>query len=153
MDVSRLITGRPYGGCAILFRKWLSPYITRHAITIKRFCGLTINSNTSKVLLICVYLPSNYNTSQSNDLYLETLGELNGFVNSLTFDKIIIAGGFDVDFSRSNMFKNYLDSFMSVLNLVAVDTQREFDINFTYRRDDDLVHSWPDHILTLSSSL
>ena len=62
MDVSRLITGRPYGGCAILFRKWLSPYITRHAITSKQFCGLTINSNTSKVLLICVYLPSNYNT-------------------------------------------------------------------------------------------
>ena len=96
------------------------------------------------------YLPTNYNSSQSNDYFLETIGELKGYVNSMFFDNLIIAGDFNVDFSRSNVTNRYLNSFMSDLNLVASDVQPKFGIKYTYRRDDGLAFSWPDHVLTLS---
>ena len=150
MDTSSLIRGRPYGGCAILYRKWLAPCITRHELNSNRFCSITIDSNSFKSLLICVYLPTNYNSSQSNDSFLETIGELKGYVNSMFFDNLIIAGDFNVDFSRSNVTNRYLNSFMSDLNLVASDVQPKFGIKYTYRRDDGLAFSWPDHVLTLS---
>ena len=150
MDTSSLIRGTPYGGCAILYRKWLAPCITRHELNSNRFCSITIDSNSFKSLLICVYLPTNYNSSQSNDYFLETIGELKGYVNSMFFDNLIIAGDFNVDFSRSNVTNRYLNSFMSNLNLVASDVQPKFGIKYTYRRDDGLAFSWPDHVLTFS---
>ena len=73
MDDTDLIVGRPYGGCGILFRKSLLTVITRHTSSCRRFCSIPLNIDSYVTLLICVYLPTNYGTSESFDLYLETL--------------------------------------------------------------------------------
>ena len=53
----------------------------------------------STFLLICVYLPTDFQPSSFTD-YLNALGELEGFIDSQSFDHILISGDFNVDFDR-----------------------------------------------------
>ena len=73
MSSTELIAGRPYGGCAILYRKSLSKSLTTLNTASNRFCAISLTCSSTTILLICDYLPPNYGTSQSHDLYLETL--------------------------------------------------------------------------------
>ena len=100
MVTSEFVAGRPYGGCAILYRKSLSNVIKTIKSSSARFCAISLTCSSMLTLLVCVYLPTNYGTSQSHDLYLEVLGELNGFIATQVFDKLVIAGDFNVDFNH-----------------------------------------------------
>ena len=51
--------------------------------------------------MVCVYLPINYGSDASNDEFLYTLGELEGFIESQQFDCLGVAGDFNVDLDRS----------------------------------------------------
>jgi len=95
-----------------------------------------------------VYLPTDYGTST-----LLALGELDGFIDSQSFDHIIIGGDFNVDFNRSSGPLNLLSNFMADHDLVAADCAIQHSIGFTYERDDGYCRSWPDHFLCNSSSL
>ena len=80
---------------------------------------------------------------------METLAELKGFIDSVFFDNIVLAGEFNVDFGRASSFRSLLQSFLDDLNLCSADLSFSHSIDFTYERDDGLVRSWPDHVLTL----
>ena len=68
MDSSILLRGRPFGGCAILFRKSLISSVTMLSTNAKRFCAIRLSDQSGyTVLLICVYLPTEYATSSSHD--------------------------------------------------------------------------------------
>ena len=59
MDSSVLLTGHPFGGCAILFRKSLSSCIAPLCFDSNRFCAIRlIDSCGVSYLLVCVYMPS-----------------------------------------------------------------------------------------------
>ena len=148
MISTEFIAGRPFGGCAILYRKSLSKSISAIKTGSTRFCAISFTHSSISILMICVYLPTNYGTSQSHNLYLEVLGELKGFIDTQVFDNIIIAGDFNVDFSHPGVTCAYLHTLMNDLRLCAVDVFTCFNTEFTYERDDGLVRSWPDHILT-----
>ena len=119
--------------------------------TSKRFCAVSLrlpdlNSNSyHNVLLTNVYLPTDYGTSDSNNAFLEALCELEGFIAAQSFDNLVISGDFNVDFSRNTHNCNLLLSFMHKHNLVCADTSSS--IQYTYVRDDNASHSFPDHIL------
>ena len=142
--VADFVCGRPYGGCAILYRSSLFPSITPFKSTSNRFCALKIQdiSGTS-ILLVNVYMPSQ---SLPAD-YLDTLGVLEGFIESYRCDVVAIVGDFNIDFSRVNLSANYLSGFMASCDLVACDLAYGNFISHTYERDDGSAHSWIDHIL------
>ena len=148
MVSTEFVAGRPFGGCATLYRKSLSKFITTIILFSKRFCAISLTCSSMSILLICVYLPTNYGSSQSHDLYLEVLGELKGFIEAQVFDKVIVAGDFNVDFNHPSITCAYLQALMNDLQLCAVDLLPCYNIHFTYERDDGLAHSWPDHVLT-----
>ena len=117
------------------------------------FCALSLalcgpcGNSILNTLLINVYLPTDYGTSDSNNAFLESLGELDRFISMQSFDNIIICGDFNVHFSQSNHNCVQLLTFMRTYNLVCADLS--CNIEYTYRRDDYTSFSWPDHILTL----
>ena len=150
IDSSRILTGRPYGGCGFLIRNSILNMVTRIDSNSSRFCAISINSNSLVTLLVCVYLPTNYGTHDSDDLFQQTLSEISGFLDSCCYDNVIIAGDFNVDFKRNSSFLSHLQLFMSDLNLTAVDISFAQQIDFTYEHDDGLVRYWPDHVLILS---
>ena len=140
IDSSVVINGRPYGGCGFLVRKSLLNLITRLDILSSRFCALSVCFNSFTALILCVYLPTNYGTIHSDNIFRETLAEIRGFLDSCQYDNVVIAGDFNVDFTQSSNPLSYLKSFMLELNLCAVDLASS-DISFSYERDDGAVRS------------
>ena len=152
MDHSKLLCGRPYGGCAILYRRSLLSCISRLDSPSNRFCAALIRDQLgSSTLILCVYLPFNDGSKESCRDFIITLGELEGFIDRFNADNIIIAGDFNVDFKRSSANCQHLLNFMTDLDLVSVDQSFASVIDYTYSRDDDSAHSWPDHFLTYRS--
>ena len=75
VDDSCVLVGRPYCGCSILYRKSLSSFITPLDSCSDRFCAIKVcDSGGLSILMICVYMPF--------DSYLNTLGEVEGFIDS-----------------------------------------------------------------------
>ena len=79
MDSSILLTGRPFGGCGILYRKSLSSVVRKIFTDSNRLCAISITLNNScdnspfVILLICVYLPTDYSTVASHSAFSESL--------------------------------------------------------------------------------
>ena len=147
MDSSILLHGRPFGGCAMLFRKSLISSVTMLSTNAKRFCAVRLSDQSGySVLLICVYLPTDYGTLSSRDDFLYVIGELEGFINSQSFNSLLIVGDFNADFNRSSPNTTQLISFMEEFNLVSVDLCYRANVQFTYEGSNS--SSWLDHILT-----
>ncbi len=148
---------RPFGGCAILYRKSLTSHIVRLNCPSKRFCALLLTDNVGvSTLLICVYLPFNDGSSGSHNDFLIVLSELEGFIDRHNFDHLLVAGDFNVDFDRNSPVLRHLQNFMSDFHLVSADRPFQSEIQYTYMRDDGCASSWPDHYLcdsSLASSL
>ena len=147
MNSDTLRCGRPYGGCSILYRKSLSSCITLLQSNSDRFCGIRLcDSSGLSYLLVSVYMPTYYDPSCVN-VYLNVLGELEGFIASQGCDVNIIAGDFNVDFDRGGQFAKLLKDFMTGLDLHACDLNFRSSVNYTYERDDCVTQSWLDHVL------
>ena len=72
------------------------------------------------LLIICVYLPSDCAPSSSD--YLNTVGELDGFIESQNANcNTLIVGDFNVDFSRQGSTTQSLQNFLQDNGLAAVD--------------------------------
>ncbi len=100
-----------------------------------------------------VYLPTYYGTSTSYDDFFLTIGELEGFIETQSFDRIIIGGDFNVDFNRPSGRRDILSNFMSDHSLAADDSHYHHSIGLTYERDDGSARSWPDHFLCDSATV
>ena len=140
MDNSELVCGRPYGGCSILYQKSLASCITALGSCSNGFCGVKFNCSSGlSMLLVCVYMPSSSSPSSFSE-YLNTLGELDGFIHSYHSDVVVIVGDFNVDFDRCCQLTNLLCDFMSDHSLCSCDLLFD-DVLFTYKRDDGLCRS------------
>ena len=61
MDSGILLCGHPYGGCGILYRKSLSPYVKTLHTGLNCSCSIKLcDSVGTSFLLICVYLPTDF---------------------------------------------------------------------------------------------
>ena len=144
MDDSILL-GRPYGGCAIIYRKSLAPYVSHLPFPSKRFCALKISFNDISFLCICVYFPTDYHDIHSRDAFVQLLGEIEGFIDSVSFDHLVIGGDFNVDFSVPSTRTSCLSDFVSDKALVCVDQLPASSIEYTYFSDANNSISWLDH--------
>ena len=138
------LLGRPFGGCAILYRKCLTSCIYFLETSSNRFCAVKFCDSTGFTsLLISIYMPADSGPSSYTE-FLNTMGELEGFGNHC--DNVFIVGDFNVNFDRSSSHSKLLCEFMSNRGLVSCDFSFR-DVKFTYERDDGLCRSWIDHIL------
>ena len=99
-EVRRL--GRPYGGCAVLWKKNLAVSVTPISTTSPRICAVAIKSEHVKAIVISVYMPSDDNSNSSYDIYGDVLYELSSIVGEYDDHEFIIGGDFNVDFNRIN---------------------------------------------------
>ena len=91
-------------------------------------------------------MPSEYGSSSFNG-YLNTLGELEGFMDSHKCDRSILAGDFNVDFNRGGSLADLLTDFVSELNLCNSDLPYYNSVKYTFESNDGASRSWIDHII------
>ena len=111
MDDSILL-GRPYGGCAIIYCKSLAPYVSHLNSVSRRFCALKFSLDNVSFLCICAYFPTDYHDIHSRDAFIQLLGEIEGFIDSVAFDHLVIGGDFNVDFSVPSTRVSCLSDFL-----------------------------------------
>ena len=83
--------------------------------------------------------------------YLNTLGELEGFIESQRCDHTVVVGDFNVDFDRGGSLASLLTDFIVEHDFVVCDLSYRESVKFTYERDDGLVNSWIDHVVCSQS--
>ena len=85
-DNSVILRGRPFRGCAILYRQSLVSSFKQVATSSNRFCAVKIVLENRCCLVINVYLPTDYRSTAATDQLVDTLGELCGFISTVPYD-------------------------------------------------------------------
>ena len=100
-EVGRI--GRPYGGCAILWHSDLALTFTPVKTMSTRICAIQVRSNHFSFIIINVYMPCDDNKDVNVYMYGDVLSEVASIISLYDDDnEIIIAGDFNVDYSRNN---------------------------------------------------
>jgi len=60
-----IVLGRPFGGTCILYRKCLEQRVSTLVTHDPRITAVTFDSNLGLVLMICVYMPTDYGSYDS----------------------------------------------------------------------------------------
>ena len=104
MNESELLVGRPYGGCAFIWKKSLDCSFEPIHVDNKRIvAGVLCLSNNLKVLLCNVYMPcSGYYVNPIGTSFDDVLNDLQFILNDSVVSHVIIGGDFNTDFSRYN---------------------------------------------------
>ena len=144
MDSDVPLLGRPYGGCCILWHKHLAGTVTPIDTNSKRFSCVLYDTGTVKILMFCVYMPSDKMKCAEYDEVLENISQI---CNSHENTMIVIGGDFNTSFSRTKeprtrKLVNYIrdENFKCCLESILS------DIDYTYESKINGDRSLIDHI-------
>jgi exonuclease III len=107
-----ILVGRPYGGTAILYNKALAGNIKHVFSSNSRITAVLLESNNGNILLINVYMPTNYGDIDSLVSYIDCLCSLQALITEQNVIHVIITGDFnsnqiycDKGHMATNMYK------------------------------------------------
>ena len=135
IDDTELLMGRPFGGCAILWRSSLRLVITPIHCQSSRLCAVNVSDTSGQYLFTVfnAYMPVDTNADQNNlEEFNSVLHEISGLCGSSCYDNIIIGGDFNTDFSRRQSLHTVsLEHFLSEEELRCA-RDLENSTEFTY---------------------
>ena len=108
-DNSVLLEGRPYGGCAILWKSTMLANVVPISVNSRRICAVRVCSSNWKLLLVNVYMPYE-NDSVSTVEFAQLLSVVDDLIFTYPDNNVVIGGDFNVDFSRDWVHTALLDS-------------------------------------------
>lgn len=85
-----LLTGRPYGGVAILWRKGIFNDVTILECTSSRLAAIRATVGDRSIIVISVYMPTD--STDNLPLFTEVLGEISAIVASADIESIFSLG-------------------------------------------------------------
>ena len=106
MDKSNHRVGRPFGGCAIVWRASITGQITKIYSDCNRLCAIMYTCNNSSILLLNCYMPCDNSTNDTE--YIDILNSISQLMYTYDPSHVIIGGDLNVDFSRSGYNKRIL---------------------------------------------
>jgi len=130
-DNSDVLAGRPYGGCAILWRSDLMANVTRLTVDSKRLCAVHISTDKWKLLIVNVYMPYE-NDDESNDEFVQLLSLIENLIYTYPGSHVLVGGDFNVDFNRDWVHTALLDSFCDNIGLSPIIRHLNSNIDYTY---------------------
>lgn len=149
-----ILTGRPYGGCAILWRHEFSPLITPVQVDSlsRRLCSAVLHLTDYRILILCAYFPTDPGTAVYNGADLDViLSDIIDVILNVHCDAIILGGDLNYDTSRNTGFAKSVKSFISGLNLSTLWCKHTVD--YTYTHTDGISTSTIDHFMVSNNIL
>jgi exonuclease III len=99
-DSSEILAGRPFGGCAIMWRSDFYANVEIIDINSRRLCAIHLVNDSLRLLLINVYIPYEGNDGMTEE-FADQLHLIENIVLENMDCHIIIGGDFNVDLSRA----------------------------------------------------
>ena len=114
IDEQRLLTGRPYGGTAVLWRKELNRFVTHVESECKRITAITLCLNNRNLLIISCYLPcDNYSNHDVADEFSNVYDAIEVLIAQMPDREVILGGDMNIDAIRNNAHYRYYDEFLN----------------------------------------
>lgn len=130
-DNNEVLSGRPYGGCAILWRSDMLTRVEPVKTNSRRICAIRMSNNLWSILLINVYMPYEEGEGRCED-FCSQLSIIEYLISQNASSHIIIGGDFNVDFCRNWQHTELLTDFCDNLNLEPVNRHNNYHIDYTY---------------------
>ena len=133
MDENTPLEGRPYGGCAIVYKTDMKCDISEVKCDHVRLCGVLIKMNGCTILILNSYMPCDSNRQDQNFIhYMEVLSEVEQLIQKLDPTHVIFGGDLNTDFSRTSPHAVALKHFVDDYNMsVCIDLECA-DVPYTY---------------------
>ena len=141
-----VLTGRPYGGTGILYKRSLSHAITVVDVKESRMTALMLHTVHGPVLLVNVYMPTDYGTVDCAEEYMDICAKVSVLFSESDAACLLVIGDFNCEYNVSSRFYDSLLHFIDDNQLVCSDAQRLANV-FTYCSDNGQHTSWIDHVL------
>ena len=117
MDANVLQTGRPHGGCAFMYNKYLKFNTMHVTVDSNRCCAmLCVFPNNVKILIFNIYMPCDTDHDQANlAVYLDVLYKISHVRSDHPdVNHTIIAGDLNTEMTRRNSLHTVaLEDFMN----------------------------------------
>src|ERR1043165_7900519 len=144
---SGILTGRPFGGVAILCRKSLANRIqlTESDVSEGRFLSIKLLCSDRNIIITCVYFPCISNTE---DYYVNSSSVFSHIETTLVdFPDYaqIIGGDFNFECIQGNIGYELFKGIIADFNLSCCDAVCENSVGYTYFHETLKHFSWIDH--------
>ncbi len=139
MDEHVPLIGRPFGGCAIVYKTTHTGFIKEVKCCKQRLRGvlLAIYSGCS-ILILNAYMPvDNYRHDENFTIYVEVISEVEQIIPSLDPTHVIFGGDFNNDLIRSSPHALALSQFIDDFNMtICIDLDTECVLIYNSSRHD-----------------
>jgi len=144
-----IISGRPYGGCAILWRADLQAEVHFVATNNKRICSMRVCNDSYKLLLVNVYMPYESDDAAAGE-FSSVMADVIAIIDQHDDHCFIIGGDFNVDFNKHKWHSRLLRDVCNANNLRLATLHETCHIDFTYNFNMDHF-SFIDHFIVSSA--
>ena len=148
-EESQILSGRPFGGIAILWRKCFNAYCSIKLYDCDRIIGIEFAYDSFKALFLCVYLP--YDCAENFDDYMFYLSQLLQIIENFSSPYVYICGDFNANVLSHSRFGDELRRLCSDTLLCLSDTLLLPSDTFTFISSSHDTVSWLDHVLSTTS--
>ena len=115
-DSQSVLQGRPFGGCAILWRKELRTDVRVIDTGSRRVCAISCISDCYKLLFINVYMPFEDGDDNIEEFYSQ-LSVIENILELHAECLVVCGGDFNVEFSRDWTHTRLLNNFCERVSL------------------------------------
>ena len=159
MNSSVIRSGRPHGGCMILWRDSIEYNIQPiQTISSKLNCNKVICNLGFDFLLFNVYMPTDDRISNNSNIHNSNINELQDVLAEISIicqsnptSFIIAAGDFNCDFGRDSLHVNELKQFCTDQGLESCGLLPCSNVDYTFECKKSKSRSHIDHILISSN--
>ena len=142
----KLITGRPYGGVATLYRKSIAQHVTVKPMYDPRIVAVHVLSVVYELSICNVYLP--YETPDNFDDYMHYLAKIKECIKGSITHSGYVIGDFNANISKNTKFGSELTHFCQFHSLSICDAE----VFQTYVSEAHGTISWLDHCIATASA-
>ena len=148
MNPEVIRSGRPFGGCAILWNSKIAYKVSSINTVSNRLNCIVVSCKEYTFLLFNVYMPCDSRSEGLNfSTFQDVLAEIAILSQNNKVDFIIVSGDFNVDFARDTPQTRELIYFCESETLVPCDLLPTSNIEYTFECKKSGSKSYLDHIL------
>ena len=150
-----LMTGRPFGGLAILWRKSLTQSYKIIDYSDERLLGIELQFGDKKLLILNIYLP--YCSAANHDEFIHYMAKIDAIISSADTPFTYIMGDWNADLTKDcngliqHSFGEELQQFCTEEGLVISDSELLQGHVYTHVNSGHGTTSWLDHLITTTA--
>ena len=120
-DNNSVTYGRGSGGLVIMWKKYLTKYVTKVSSSTYRVQAMKFDIPGNEFLLINSYFPCDpRNDNDHNTELLEVLGDIRSIILTTQYNRVLMVGDLNCHFARQNRFTNTIYDCLDSLSLIPI---------------------------------